>query len=112
EAWLPAPPSFDVTTLVVLSCGPMPTALTLIVNVHTPLGTSWEPVSVIVWLPGSAVNVAPPQPPKKFDGLSTSRPSGSVSVNDTLLMNAGLLFGAEIVNVSVVDWPAISTPVP
>src|SRR5436305_15129776 len=88
-AVFPGPPSIEVTTLVVLVKVPVapPVATTFTWNSHPPGFTSAKPsvapVRVIVFDPGTAVIVPPPQENNRPFGVATAKPTGRVSVKPT-----------------------------
>jgi hypothetical protein len=80
-AVLPAPPSLDITVLVVLVFVPALVAVMVTENVHTPLGAIVPPDSEIYVPPPLTVTV--PAPHAVAGALDITKPAGIVSVNAT-----------------------------
>ena len=100
EAVPPAPPSVEVTALVVLFLAPAVVPVTFTVIVQEPLAGRPPLTSATLPVPATAVTVPPHVFASPF-GVATTRPAGSVSVKPTPLSAVPGL-GLVSVNVSVV----------
>src|SRR5215469_15726603 len=110
EAGAPAPPSFDVTTLVVFFCVPEAVPVTFTEKEHERLAPNVAPESATLADPAVAVIVPLPQLPVKPFGVATICPVGSVSVKLTPLSGA-LALGLERLKVKdVVPFRAMAAP--
>ena len=80
EAVPPAPPSVEVTALVVLFCTPVAVLVTFTPKVHDELPVRVAPDRLMVFDPAVATTVPPPHPPAWPFGVEMIRPAGSVSL--------------------------------
>ena len=79
-AAFPAPPSVEVTALVVFRKFPTAEVSTFTLKVQLPLGGSVAPERLTVPDPATAVITPPPQLPDNPFGVATSKVPGSVSL--------------------------------
>ena len=112
EADPPLPPSMDLTTLVMLFCGPaaLAVALTPTTKLHALSAASVAPDKLMLSDPAMAVIVPPPQLPESPLGVDTTKPAGRVSVNRFRI--ARYRCSDWPVNVSAVRRSPASDPVP
>ena len=110
EAVLPAPPSLDVTALVVLFLTHAVVPVTLIVKVQDAFAASAAPTKLADPDPAVAVIVPPPQEPVSPFAVATVRPAGIVSVNPTPV--SGVLLGLVMVNARLVLPPTATLAAP
>jgi hypothetical protein len=82
-AALPAPPSFELTALVVLFCVPAVVPVTFTEKVQEELAASVAPDRLTEPDPAVAVMAPPPQEPARPLGEDTTSPAGRVSVKPT-----------------------------
>lgn len=98
----PLPPSFDVTTPVVLFCTPIAVPLTFTLNVHDEFTARPPPDNVTLLAPAFAVMAPLPHDPVRPLGLATTIPAGKLSVNPIPLRATVLTAGFVTVKVRVV----------
>jgi len=80
RAAFPAPPSVELTALVVLRKFPVAIASTFTLKMQLALGSNVAPDRLTTPEPAVAVMVPPPQLPNNPFGVATANPAGSVSV--------------------------------
>jgi hypothetical protein len=91
-------PADELTTLVAFWKVPVCAAVIDTENVHEAAALTEPPLSEIVWVAGPAViTLVDPHVPFSPLGLSTARPVGRVSVNETA-DSVPLVFGLVMVN--------------
>ena len=104
EAANPVPPLVDVTGEVVLTQTPMFAPCTTTENVQLPLTGRVAPERLMLFDPGTAVIVPPPQvPTKPLSGTCTNSPAGRVSVNPTPVKASVFAGGLLRVKLTAVD---------
>ena len=91
RAAFPAPPSVELTALVVLRKLPAFVASTFTLKMQLALSNNVAPDRLTVPDPAVAVMVPPPQSPDNPLGVATANPPGSISVKPTpVSVRAGL----------------------
>jgi hypothetical protein len=102
-AWLPEPPSLEVTVPVVLTLCPPLVPTTFTENVQEPPAAIVPPERLTTEKPETVpvVMVPAPHDPVSPFGVATVRPAGNVSPNPTPV-NATVAFGLVMVKLSVV----------